>query len=284
MTLQCGMGEGDLVAYYDGEIRGARREYVELHVHHCDICQRQLALFQSSRILLQSHTELRDYPAARVAIVGQLRQSMTQSRMPRTSILAYAAALVVVGIIGALALGEVDPGALFSHGTKSPEGAPSTDNDTEINLQSNEPATQFVAPHELPMGFTLIAKEDERDDRRILQYRNDDGDTLQLTQTLSPNGTSEAFEDGELITVDGVDVTLITRPPKRDETELVWARQGVHFRLIIHDRAPSDIDDRDQLIPGAAPGVTPDRSRAEDKPDAATLSIARALMAAQNDE
>jgi anti-sigma factor RsiW len=54
--MHCELQDIDLIAFADGELRGARLEYVEVHLRVCHACQVRLAAFYETTRLLQHAT------------------------------------------------------------------------------------------------------------------------------------------------------------------------------------------------------------------------------------
>ena len=98
---RCDLPDTDLIAYTDGELHGARREYVEVHLRVCTTCQARLEEIHETTRLLQRATPLTDDPDGRARIKARL--AVEAQRTPRHSLrlpmLVAAPALVLIILV-----------------------------------------------------------------------------------------------------------------------------------------------------------------------------------------
>ncbi len=82
----CEMPIERLVAYAEGQLRGARQELVEAHVEVCASCQARLAAFEYTDQIMARSRKWVDDPAQRAEImrgVAQLAWRQQQRSLPR---------------------------------------------------------------------------------------------------------------------------------------------------------------------------------------------------------
>jgi hypothetical protein len=101
MNRSCDQYLEDLVAYADGDLRAARRELVEAHLHGCESCRRRLESFGAIDRLLRDETPLRDDTRNRAEIIARAEMlSRPRPRLAwrqfRTALLAIATALAML--------------------------------------------------------------------------------------------------------------------------------------------------------------------------------------------
>jgi anti-sigma factor RsiW len=99
---RCDLPDTDLIAYIDGELHGARREYVDIHLRVCPDCQARLEEIHETTRLLQRATPLTDDPDGRARIKARLaaeaqRPPRHSSRLPLLIALP-ALLLIIIGV------------------------------------------------------------------------------------------------------------------------------------------------------------------------------------------
>lgn len=84
MTLECDLAIEDLVAYAEGELRGARKEWAETHLAVCPHCQERFAAFAAVGHLLEAGLPVRDDPEGRITICIWVEQEAARRAHSRS--------------------------------------------------------------------------------------------------------------------------------------------------------------------------------------------------------
>lgn len=79
----CDLPDDELLAYLDGELRGARKEWVEAHRAVCSSCQQRLADFAAVDCLLREGTPLVDDPAGRATLRARAEEEFARRARSR---------------------------------------------------------------------------------------------------------------------------------------------------------------------------------------------------------
>ena len=95
------VSEADLVAFADGELRGARREVVEAHVQACRRCRERLAAFRASASLVSAATPLVDHPVVVAMVRARLDEAERGGAFPRPPRAALSALVLLAVVLAA---------------------------------------------------------------------------------------------------------------------------------------------------------------------------------------
>ncbi len=247
LDRSCELNEHDLLAYADGELRGARLEYVDAHLRVCVPCQSWLKEFEHLRHLFQTSTQVSADPMRRAAVLASLSQGTSRRRQPWLP-----PRLAVVGLVTALLLaiafplasdadtllgdfvrfGEIKIKERFED--PQPLAVPANPADGRADAPVIFNAVELAS---LPLGYALASSEAPRPDRLILYFENGDGASFLLRQgPTKPDTVVVPPGGGDWATsVEGTSV-LITADPRPGVTGAVaWERHGVVFILMTID-------------------------------------------------
>jgi hypothetical protein len=193
MKLACGVTIEDLFAYREDRLRGARGEYIEAHVRHCEICREQLDLLDETTQLLAPAAATTDDPASRDRIIREIQRQDNEPRSPRwlnfdrlwPRVLVPGALVVALLILVWPTASQADPGiagAVRDMVAGMARSLPEGEEPPGTPLREQE-LSPFVTPIELPGGFTLYHAEGEGHESLELRYEDNDGRDLLLIQT-----------------------------------------------------------------------------------------------------
>lgn len=251
----CTLPVEDLVAYTDGDLRGARRELVEAHLAVCLHCRERAAAFATVDHLLRDESAPIDDPDGRNALRARLAQA---SRRPASPLSLRSVALLL--LVLALVVGPVvlhastsivsrthQQVALRLSGGKGPPGTPITG---VRSPQTGAPPLGFraVPPADLPFGLLRAAQSTPQPTRVELMYRN--GEQLALLLVEEPTdalGDTARNTNEALVVVRGVEVRWLLDPRPGAVAGLIWVRHGVHFEMLVTDSPQGGLQLADAL-------------------------------------
>ena len=251
----CDLPIEDLVAYLDGDLRGGRMELVEAHLQACPACRRRRAQFEEVDRLLRESSPLIDDPAGRAAIAARVARAAGTRGRAQLPLRRAIAALALLATALALAFGwpaisRAQPGlgrfVRFSaqplgQGVPVGQGPPGT---PLAGVHSPQPSGQQgafrpIEPARLPLGLELVEQATESTGRRELQYRNEDGVVILVTQEPA-RGASTTIVAGkaETVVVGDSEVLWLKAPQPEAVAQLTWERRGVLFQLWVLQAPP----------------------------------------------
>lgn len=259
---RCDLPDTDLIAYIDGELHGARREYVDVHLRVCPACQARLEEIHETTRLLQRATPLTDDPDGRARIKARLATEAQRPprHSPRLPMLIAAPALVLIILVvvsitwttspteAAVSLRSLIQRA--NPNTTSP--APSTvlTNDrlpgnsslSSPNTNIEQATFQTVVPSRLAGDLTLTSFTLKRPDYAELRYAGPNQLIVSLDETPSSKSDSTFEDTAELVVVSGTQVLWYINPMSRTSiVHAIWLRNGIEFNL--------------NLLQAAGPGI-----------------------------
>ena len=249
---RCDLPDTDLIAYIDGELHGARREYVEVHLRVCPNCQTRLEEIHETTRLLQRATPLTDDPVGRARVKARL--AAEAQRAPRHSprlplLVAVPALLLVILTIVSLTWTTSPTEAAVSLRSlvrrMNPNGAapaPSTVLNADrlpgtpsLSLPSTgaEQATfpTVVLPR-LAGGLTLTSFTLTRSDYAELRYAGPNQLVISVAETPANKGASTYEDSDKLVVIAGTQVFWHINPIEKTAiVRAVWVRNGIEFRV-----------------------------------------------------
>jgi hypothetical protein len=258
----CDLPDTDLIAYTDGELHGARREYVEVHLRVCPTCQARLEEIHETTRLLQRATPLTDDPDGRARIKARLaaEAQRTPHHSARLPMLVAAPALVLIILTIVSITWTTSPTdaavSLRSLIRRSDPNAGPTDPSTVIT-RDRLPGTAVVPPEQtnitqasfptvvlprLAGDLTLTSFTLKRADYAELRYAGPHQLLISLWETPAAKSESTSDDSAQLVVISGTQV--LWQVNRRDPSvieDAVWVRNGVEFRL--------------QLLQVAGPGI-----------------------------
>ena len=241
MKLACGVTIEDLFDYREDRLRGARGEYIEVHVRHCEICREQLDLLDKTTQLLAPAAATRDDPASRDRIIREIQRQDSEPRSagwlnfdslwPR--VLLPGALVVALLILVWPTASQADPGIAGAVRDMVPGMARSLPEGEEppgTPLRGQE-LSPFVTPIELPGGFTLYHAEGEGHERLELRYEDEEGRDFLLVQT-SLDSQYEVYSNRHWTEyIDDTQVLVGPGPYQGYLNGASWEREGMRFHL-----------------------------------------------------
>ncbi|HVX29490.1 MAG TPA: hypothetical protein VHA53_03340 [Nitrolancea sp.] len=257
---RCDVPDTDLIAYTDGELHGARREYVEVHLRVCLSCQARLAEILETTRLLQRATPLTDDPDGRARIKARLaaeaqRQPRPARRLPML-VAVPALMLIVLTVISltwttsptqaSMSLRSLIRRANLSAGP----AAPST-----VLTRDRLPGTAALSPDQtdiqqatfptvvlprLAGGLTLTSFTLMRDDYAELRYTGPNQLVIRLGETPAATSNATSEDSDQLVVISGTQVLWhLNRYDTSAIVNAFWVRNGVEFQLaMIQDAGP----------------------------------------------
>lgn len=225
-TQRCDLPDEELITYASGEMRGARAEYVELHLSSCPDCKRRLAEFDAIDRLIARSAPHGDDPVQRAQIKTRIAEMSARPDQRAAFDTWWKPALIVlaVALIGYAflpintSLADFRLGRVFQF-FEAPSSVPA---DSKSDLSGTRtpgssamvPLTfDIVAPEHLPPDFERVKQSRPSPDRIETRYRNADGVNLRLTQmpiAAADYGVSKT--GSEVIPMAGIDVIVQTSP------------------------------------------------------------------------
>lgn len=247
----CRLRRADLIAFADGEVNGAKREYVEAHLRVCSDCQTWLDRLHELEALLEQTAPLMSNPAGRVALLDRLHHEDHRRRgwsihllglpLPQSLVARLLVALLV--LLTALPVatqadfplshfvrfGEVETTQPLPPEQQGPlRGvAPSDPAVTQLSFKA-------AAPVELPLGLLRVEQSTPDRDRLELLYRNQADLALLVIQLPADRGMVELEANGTEVTMVQGTHLLITRDSRPGAvSSLAWERNGVFFGVMV---------------------------------------------------
>ena len=99
--MMCPLPDGDLQAWFDGELEPAQARRVQHHVAGCPVCQRRLQLWADLRAALRAQAASSHVPAhLHERITSHLRQRERRRRLSSTAVAALAAIACLSVLVG----------------------------------------------------------------------------------------------------------------------------------------------------------------------------------------
>lgn len=246
LDRSCDLSEHDLLLYTEGALRGARLEYVEIHVGVCAACQAWLQQFDDLGQLFQVSTPVSADPVRRATLLAHLN-GLKRSRPPLASPQRPAAIVVLVAVFLLIAvpattnangfLGRyVRIGAIeIKESLDKPErlSVPTT-----IARSAAQPlAFPAVEPVTLPLGYTMVVREALAPRRLDTYFRDPNGYALQLSQEPASGGgvVVDSKSSEQVIVVRDTGVLYIGDHRLGVVSALFWEREGIGFGLVVVD-------------------------------------------------
>lgn len=233
----------DLIAYADGELRGARKEVVEAHLAVCANCRTRLAEFRQVDRALREGSPPLDDPAARAALRARIARTAARAERPvwpRVMRALGAAVLVILAVIALPVSSSARGGiARFLRFDAFPAAAP-----RPAGRELSRPATRgvpppvgslgFVAvePARLPLGLALVERSAPHPARLELTYQN--SAYLKVVIVQEPAATTSFWAsapNARTVWIDGAEVLWLQDPRPGTVSMLAWERGGVLFTL-----------------------------------------------------
>jgi hypothetical protein len=261
----CDLLDIDLIAFADGELHGARREYVEVHLRVCSTCRARLDEFYKTTYLLQRATPLTDDPDGRAQTKARIAQEARRTPRPtRRSPLLFAipALALLVSLVvwsakpteAGFSLQELvhrvvpqanthpDPSTVLSADRLPGQAVAAM---TTSAGQASQAAFQVVIPPRLAGDLSLTSFTQVRPELADLRYLGPDHLSLQLLEApQTVPGTTAAAAD-QLVVISGTEVIWHVNPLTPTAiTSAIWARSGVQFDL--------------NIVAGPGPGLSTD--------------------------
>lgn len=244
----CEVRGEDLVAYRDGDLRGARQEWVATHARLCPVCRERLAGFEETARILREAFPLVDDPVGRAKLIArlQIEASRQSSRRDRHRLL-VAAPLLLLLLLLALVAGPGSseagfPLARFIHFgvVEVKELWPADQQRVVEHVATSQPgltAVTFraVEPAELPLGLTLVERSIPARERLELLYRNGAHLAFLLRQSPAREAmvSTDPGNDDQVITVSDTQVLWIKDARPEAVAGLWWERHQVFFEVMV---------------------------------------------------
>lgn len=250
----CDLLDIDLIAFADGELRGARREYVEVHLRVCSVCRARLDEFYKTTYLLQRATPLTDDPNGRAQTKARIAQEALRApRSSRRSPLLFAIPALAL-LLSLVAWSAKPTQAGFSLQALVHRVVPQANTHPEPSTvlsadrlpgqaiavattsvgRASQAAFQTVVPPRLAQNLSLTSFTQIRPDLADLRYLGPDQLSVQLLEAPeSESGTTAGAAD-QLVVISGTEVIWHVNPVAPTAlTSAIWAREGVQFELNI---------------------------------------------------
>ena len=258
--MTCELDGGDLVAYLDGELTGARFEYVEAHVRLCSICQDRLRSLMETTELLRAATPSIDDPVGRARTMVAITHEARRSRYPF-----WRPPLTVVVTIVALALAIITWPSLPSQAgfhlvalvqRVVPHSATVQDPSTVLNpsrlpgiavgspvadQQNTTGIFLVVVVPQLPGGLTLTSFVQVQPDVADLRYLGPRDLHLRLLESPASNAATTVSPSYQRVVISGTEVLWHVNPLAPAISRAVWIRRGVQFELSVVDSSDSGL-------------------------------------------
>lgn len=256
----CDLPDTDLIAYTDGELHGARREYVEVHLRVCPACQARLAEIHETTRLLQRATPLTDDPDGRARIKARLAVEAQRAprHSPRLPMLIAAPALVLIILTVVSITWTTSPTdaavSLRSLIQRSDPNAGPTDPSTVLT-RDRLPGTAVVPPEQtgimqasfptvvlprLAGDLTLTSFTLKRADYAELRYAGPHQLLISIGETPATKSDSTSDDSDQLVVISGTQVLWqVNRIEQSAIVSAIWVHNGVEFRLLmLQDAGP----------------------------------------------
>jgi hypothetical protein len=258
--IRCDLPDTDLIAYIDGELHGARREYVDVHLRVCPACQARLEEIHETTRLLQRATPLTDDPDGRARIKARLaaeaqRAPRHSSRLPML-VAVPALVLIILTVVSITwttspTEAAVSLRSLLRRADPNVGSPPPSTVLTEDRLPgkpSLPPADTGIEQATFPTvvlprlagNLTLTSFTLKRPDYAELRYAGPNQLIISIGETPA-NKSKSTFEDtAQLVVVSGTQVLWNVNPRARTSiVHAIWVRNGIEFNLtMLQDAGP----------------------------------------------
>jgi len=252
--IRCDLPDTDLIAYTDGELQGARREYVDVHLRVCPACQARLEEIHETTRLLQRATPLTDDPDGRARIKARLAAEAQRAprHSPRLPLLVAVPALVLI-ILTVVSLTwtpnpteaavslrslvrRIDPNV------GSPVPSTVLTEDRLPGKPSLPPASTGIERATFPTvvlprlagGLTLTSFTLTRSDYAELRYAGPNQLVISIGETLANKSDSATQDSEQLVVISGTQVLWQVNPRARTYiVHAIWVRNGIEFNLLM---------------------------------------------------
>ncbi len=265
----CELDGGDLVAYRDGELTGARLEYVAAHVRVCVVCQDRLRTLDETRELLRSATPIVDDPVCRAQTMAVIAQEARRSQRPSWTPVLTLTTVALLLLLALLAWPSLPSNAGFRLAALVqrvvPHSATVKDPSTVLNSRQlpgsavaspvgdgyrTAPAFPVVVPPRLPGDLVLTAFTQVQPDLADLRYLGPHELHLRLLESPASNATGTVSSSYQRVVISGTEVLWHVNPEAPAISRAVWIRHGVQFELSVVDSSDSglSLSDARQIV------------------------------------
>ncbi len=279
--ILCDLDGGDLIAYLDGELAGARLEYIEAHVRACTICQDRLRDIDETKELLRLATPIVDDPVGRARTMAMIAQEARRPRLsswrPPLSVVVIAVTLILVlvtwptipsqaGFQLAALVNRVQP-----HLPRAQDPSTVLERSRLPGMALASPAVDqpgtaasfaVVVVPRLPGSLTLTSFVQAQPDLADLRYLGPHDLRLQVLESPSSTASSTVSPSYQRVVISNTDVLWHTDPQTPDITRAIWIRHGVQFELSVETSSGPG------LSPSAARQIVAQIIVAQDRADA----------------
>jgi anti-sigma factor RsiW len=235
------------VAWADGELRGARREYAEAHVQTCAACRQWLARFDETAQTLQRPAPSGAILAGRVALKERLHREAVspRRRFPSRSrflalppvavglalilaVLAWPLASVADDLFGdAIRIAKITFHEPYAEATPITGVAPSLPGVADVPFAAAEPEA-------LPLGLTRTERSISAPDQLEQSFADGAGLEILVVQLPAREGVVkvESGTPHEVAVLRGTEVLWLPDPWPDSVGSLYWERGGVVFEVL----------------------------------------------------
>ncbi len=268
MTL-CDLNGEDLVAYLNGELAGARLEYVQAHLRACAICQEKLHALRETKELLRSATPIVDDPLGRTETMRLIAQEARRSRhRSRTPVLTLTT-VTLVFLLTLLAWPILPSQSGFRLAALVqrvvPDSATVQDPSTVLNSSQlpgiavaspigdgyrTAPSFPVVIPPRLPGDLVLTAFTQTQPGLADLRYLGPHELHLRLLESPETNASATVPPSYHRVVIASTEVLWHVNPMAPPISRAVWVRRGVQFELSVVDSSDSgfSLSDARQVV------------------------------------